>query len=171
MLNSGNSETLVSRSSGSVFKSRDEIGPETSRVSGFSFFSNFCSRLTISVLRLLISPTTLLNSSYSSYSSSEIDDLVNHHPLFTATDPSKERLLFFYNPVSSMLQVGPTCGLVCLAQAKRFIQPDSEPWHEDTLLAEAKRMGLSNNGEMFAGLTSSTPLRYLSTTTNHELRL
>ena len=88
---------------------------------------------------------------------SGFDYLASYHPLFTATDPAKEKLLYFYNSVESMLQVGSTCGLVCLALAKKFIQPDSKLFALDTLLAEAKRMGLSNHGEMFAGLISSTP--------------
>lgn len=86
--------------------------------------------------------------------SPDIDHLIKYHPLFTATDPSKERLLFFYNSVDSLLQVGPTCGLACLAQSKRFIQPNSEPVPVDKLLAEARRMEVSNHGEMFAGLIS-----------------
>ena len=149
MLKSVDSET---RPRQSVVRSRGKSGPETSRVSGFSIF-----------LYLFVYPVLCFLASFQitkilkSDSSSGIDYLVKYHHLFTTTDPTKETLLFSYNPLDSLLQVGPTCGLVCLAQAKRFIQPDSEPWHEDTLLAEAKRMGLSNYGEMFAGLTSSTP--------------
>ena len=74
---------------------------------------------------------------------------------FATIDTDEEILIYFYNPVESLLQVGPTCGLVCLVQAKRFIQPNSEPFAVDMLLEEARRRGLSNNGEMFSGLTLS----------------
>ena len=88
----------------------------------------------------------------------DLHDLQNElridHPLFTEIDSSKEKLIYFYNPVESLLQEGFTCGLVCLLQAKRFIQPNSEPWTLPRILAEARRMRLSNQGEMFAGLTS-----------------
>lgn len=86
------------------------------------------------------------------------DYMVRQDPLFTATDPNGEKLIYFYNPVESLLQIGPTCGLVCLIQAKRFIQPDSEALDVDTLLDEARRMGLTNHGEMFSGLTASAAL-------------
>ena len=83
-------------------------------------------------------------------SASSSSDRPEFHRLLTGIG-YKEKVFFTYKPVDSLLQVGPTCGLVCLAQAKRFIQPNSGPFAVDTLLSEAKRMGLSNHGEMFSG--------------------
>ena len=81
--------------------------------------------------------------------SADIDHLIDHHPFFTRTDPADEKLIYCYNHVESLLQTGPTCGLVCLVQAKRFIHTES--LNLGHLLEEAKRIGLTNSGEMFSG--------------------
>ena len=84
----------------------------------------------------------------------DIEHLINYHPLFARTDPTEERLVYFYNPVESLLQIGPTCGLVCLIQAKRFFRSNAEPSSVGALLEEARRLGLTTHGEMFSGSTN-----------------